>query len=136
MSDRYLFKAKRTDNGEWVEGYIFQLKGTDRYFIFTGELDITGLYPNYIRREVNSSTICQYTGLTDKNGKKIWENDIVLVPDDEEQCIIKWDDYCARWCMMQCESIMYDFDNYSNNELEVVGNIFDNPELLEGGVEE
>ena len=71
MSDRYLFKAKRKHNGEWVVGYVFRLKETDRYFIFTGEFDATGLYPIFVHHEVIPETICQCTGLTDKNGKKI-----------------------------------------------------------------
>lgn len=45
MNNKYLYKAKRKDNGEWVEGYVFRLKTTeDRYFIFTGEFDVTGLF--------------------------------------------------------------------------------------------
>lgn len=80
-----LFKAKRTDNGEWVEGYLFD-DGFENGRMFVGglvieeykgtacdEWDITGIdfYEAY------PSTICQYTGLTDKNGQKIWENDVV-----------------------------------------------------------
>ena len=86
--------------------------------------------------EVQANTICQYTGLTDKDGKKIWENDIVTVPGDKEPCLIGWDEYCARWSITQYGSYMYDFDNFDGVELEVLGNVFDNPEILEGGAEE
>lgn len=80
MEDRYLFKAKRVDNGEWVQGYY--VKGLNMYdkevylifepntmFYSSGETD--GWY------KVDPTTICQCTGLKDKNGKLIWENDIV-----------------------------------------------------------
>ena len=71
-----LFKAKRVDNGEWVEGYylrdqyhrsgkdiIFYRKDSDWFTVYTNIIDI--------------ETLCQFTGLTDKNGKRIWENDII-----------------------------------------------------------
>jgi uncharacterized phage protein (TIGR01671 family) len=71
-----LFKGKRIDNGEWVEGYylrdqyhrsgkdiIFYRKDSDRFTVYTDIIDI--------------ETLCQFTGLTDKNGKRIWENDII-----------------------------------------------------------
>ena len=85
MEDRYLFKAKRIDNGEWVTGNLIQnpfFKGV-RSWISSEQEDKTRL--RSISRtqalwnsiEVDSSTICQCTGLKDKNGKLIWENDIV-----------------------------------------------------------
>ena len=83
--------------------------------------------------EVDQSTICQCTGLKDKNGNLIWENDIVKVHDDEEPCLIEWGEDTARWHMTQYGSYIYDFDNYWSYEVEVIGSAIDNPELLEVG---
>lgn len=77
-----LFKAKRIDNGEWVEGFIFQLYDNSTWCIGTEPL-----YPNDYSEligenrawfRIDKDTICQYTGMTDKKGNKIWENDIVV----------------------------------------------------------
>ena len=97
MEDRYLFKAKRFDNGEWVQGYLI--------YSFTGVPIIVTEYDHILmlvtRYEVDPKTICQCTGLRDKNDKLIWENDIVAYWDThstengmaEADCIGKvfWD---------------------------------------------
>lgn len=70
MENRYLFKAKRIDNREWVQGYLYGI-WEKRYILWGMTNDI----PDMI--EVDPSTICQCTGLKDKNGKLIWENDVV-----------------------------------------------------------
>ena len=131
MEDRYLFKAKRLDNGEWVQGYLYGI--WEKKYILWG---MTNDIPNMI--EVDPSTICQCTGLKDKNGKLIWENDIVGFWDTystengqaEMDCIGKvvWDD----------ETISFQVTNRLSaesyevlDECSVIGNIFDNPELLE-----
>lgn len=140
MEDRYLFKAKRLDNGEWIMGSLIQnpfFKGV-RSWISSEQEDKTRL--RSISRtqalwnsiEVDSSTICQCTGLKDKNGKLIWENDIVVCRDfTEEKYVIAWkqEEACFEYQQYGC-SIM-NFEQLSGCEIEVIGNIFDNHELLE-----
>lgn len=83
MNNRYLYRAKRYETREWVEGFLVNFGGVD--WIFTGMVNKlnrfengygTAIYPA-IKYMVDASTICQCTGLKDKNGKLIWENDIV-----------------------------------------------------------
>lgn len=83
---------------------------------------------------VDASTICQCTGLKDKNGKLIWENDIVNCTDEECCGYISWDESEAGFCFNVLledgrfeEECIYDYQDC----IEVIGNIFDNPELLE-----
>lgn len=136
MEDRYLFKAKRIDNGEWEIGSLIALP--------TGEYEISNKCNNppdcdtmwdkvVITHKVEPSTICQCTGLKDKNGNLIWENDIVKVKysdNFEEITEVAYtkngyypysDEYECEGCCCYREVLT----------IEVIGNIFDNPELLE-----
>lgn len=141
MSKEILFKAKRIDNGEWVEGFYFCMVHDDgrhvHHFILPLGVDLSlGTPIEKIQVEVDPETVCQYTGLTDKNGNKIFEGDIVKIPDDEDEIYtIEWDNDTARFVILQRGSVMCDFDNYWGYEIKVIGNIFDNPELLDGSAE-
>ena len=121
MEDRYLFKAKRLDNGEWVEWDA-----------------IAGIPENV---SILADTICQCTGLKDKNGELIWENDIVkrnfylysseAKYEERENCgIVKYDKEYARFGY-QCSVFAMLSESKKHDTIEVIGNIFDNPELLE-----
>lgn len=129
MNREILFKAKRIDNGEWVEGqyaYITNPLTEDgkpiKHLICNG----TSIFNDLIDPE----TLCQYTGLTDKYGKEIWENDIVKLPDEDDYFKCEWDEDAARF-VLNGDGLTVDFDNYYGYECEVVGNIFDNADLLE-----
>lgn len=115
-----LFRAKRGDNGEWVEGLLTVMWG--QYHIINPKDENTA-YP------INDETVSQYTGLTDKNGSRIWENDIATVPGEDERFVIRWDIEHAAF-VIESDTLRCDFDNYGGNELEVVGNVFDNADLL------
>ncbi len=129
MENRYLFKGKRKDNGKWVFGDLV-------HSVYKIGDTCVGQYGNEVgMHEVDSLTICQCIGIEDKNGKLIFENDIVRIVYDgiEHIYIIKWDvdelDFKAT----------NGKENYGSNfqylgcceEVEIIGNFFNNPELLE-----
>ena len=123
-----LFRAKRKDNGEWIEGYYVKttlgkdIKPSDVIFV-----------PWKINRseqwgwvKVLSETICQFTGMMDKNGKRIWENDIVKHEISDTLGTVKWyqEDYVG-WCV---DDIVIDEQQFTDemwSECEIVGNVFD-----------
>lgn len=75
--------------------------------------------------------LMQYTGLHDKNGEEIYEGDIVYVASEDENAFILWDKETARY-IIQFKGWCADFDNYYGKELEIIGDIYNNPELLGG----
>lgn len=153
-----LFKAKRIDNGKWIEGYYqkrYDLLDNEEHLIFHADSHTVWEYA-----EVDSETLCQLTGLCDKNGNEIWENDILKFEDEiwmsshtscgteydsvkiENYGLIGYDKNSARY-----DFVKYKFnensveaDLHENHDIEFsefakenerIGNIFDNPELLQ-----
>lgn len=129
MEDRYLFRAKRTDNEEWIEGLpSYDINGN------LTEFEVYRGFANCEIADVDSETVCQWTGLTDKNNRKIFEGDICKIHsgpiDEEDGCFsVEWDEGDARFALYG-EGLTVDFGNYHGHECEVIGNIFDNPDLL------
>lgn len=123
-----LFKAKRIDNGEWVEGY----------YVILGKRHLV-LHVDNVRCEcveIDPETLCQFTGLCDKNGKRIWENDILMAhlddsyPEDVTYETVEWG--VAGWVTHEANSVDREYlDEFDMEHFEVVGNIFDNKELLQ-----
>lgn len=148
MNREILFRAKRKDNGEWVEGYYIYCR--KRHYI----LPVLNKAIGFDEREdewaeIDTETLCQYTGLTDKNGRKIWENDIVRYTFDypsetatenglkERISSVFWSEWRGSWSVYADErkgkGMNNDLFKYARNgnTVEVIGNIFDDKELLE-----
>lgn len=138
-----LFKAKRIDNGEWVEGYHYKRIQNEEIVDAIEKCDGTICSVKYY--QIIPETLCQYTGLADKNGQKIWENDIVkkefytdyeaFANSEEYIGVVKYED-CA-WCVSyerngyKCNSPIFMAMEYHDAEhFDVIGNIFENPELI------
>lgn len=133
MEDRYLFKAKRLDNGEWVQGALVY-DDRDRLYRIITEINYstgTCLTTDNAPR-VDLSTICQCTGLKDENDKLIWENDIIRCEVGTAKVI--WDK--SEWRIEWLKNNLWRKDLYywaveDIQRIVVIGNIFGNKELLE-----
>lgn len=164
MNERYLFRGKRVDNGEWVEGYSIQ---GDKDYIAT--VEAINLIASAFHRasvklvEVSFETVEEYTDLFDKNGKPIFEGDIVKIVDFQAGIVtyecgafgvsiiprIDWDYldseiaeitgcdnmpyFCRNDNFISLWELMWNYNQEENycEVVEVIGNIHDNPELLE-----
>ena len=121
-----LFKAKRKDNGEWVEGDLIH----EPY----GEVIQHYEDGKRIKTVIDPDTICEYIGIKDKNDNRIWENDICIIhtysiDENDGYFLLLHDNEEARFSL-ESEDLKIDFDHIYGYECEVVGNVFDNSELL------
>lgn len=124
-----LFRGKRKDNAEWVYGNF--VRGCVNDFAYIVEFGNKELCRNYV--EVIPSTVGQYTGLTDKNGNRIFEGDIVTMPayqGGKKKAIVYFKN--GKFAV---DGSNYNFKDICPKRMEVIGNIHDNPELLKGGVD-
>ena len=118
-----LFRGKRTDNGKWVYGLLCRVGDT---YANIRRMDTGFLY------SVLTNTIGQFTGLTDKNGRKIFEGDIVKTSHGGSTYYakIEWDSG-SFWVTNHDIQMPNYISEVSRTYLEIIGNIYDNPELLE-----
>lgn len=155
------FRGKRCDNGEWVYGYYARLRNEFKeWHCIMTEKDASENYIkdcngyNMLYTPVNHNTVCQFTGLHDKNGEEVYEGDILLwtrknvhiegrpLRDFADRCEIFYDDDKSAFRFkykLDCGSCigLLDFsdDRADESYIEIIGNIHDNPELQEGGEE-
>lgn len=145
-----LFRGKRVDNGEWTEGYFIYCKSewedesgrTAEIIPREADRICKGEYYPYDVYEVDPETVGQFTGLTDKNGRRIFEGDIVDMTGEwwdasgpagynSPITSVKWDKYIcgfSPFANYDCDCGVY----IEASGCEVIGNIHDNPELMDG----
>jgi uncharacterized phage protein (TIGR01671 family) len=129
-----LCRGKRKDSGRWIIGYYVKAtQGTNPDWIIKTAKGQGGWLMPMLRVSVDPETVGQYTGMKDKNGKRIFEGDILkckMYKGIYEDYRVSWDEESAAW-----QSLNKDKSNWICasiwNEQEVVGNIHDNPELME-----
>ncbi|MCM1245930.1 MAG: YopX family protein [Roseburia sp.] len=129
-----LFRAKRKDTGEWVEGLpSYGSDGTIREIEYMKETPGEEI-PEVEYVEVDPETICQYTGVKDERGKKIWEEDFVRIDNKWNGRVIWWDDVTA-FCVIpdnDMEQETYCVGQYKDeNDIKVIGSRFDIQKLLD-----
>lgn len=126
------FRGKRLDNGEWVYGSLLVWPDRDCYILSHEAGDLSF---EMTKTQVDPSTVGQYTGFKEKNGKEIWEGDILGIRvNRSDQCktFVRWDNEKGGFGIHAIGII----GNYNLQKYEIIGNIHDNPELLKLDEEE
>ena len=133
---KILFRGKRMDDGEWVEGYLVKAVGGECMILpvtteHCGGAEFSEGY------HCDPTTVGQYTGLKDKNGKRIFEGDICRNTRTGEIVSVKWHGTMAGyvWDKRRADGFLFDFGELFRacDKYEVIDNIHDNPEMLKGG---
>ena len=143
-----LFRGKRLDNDEWIEGYYVRAThhwhkhGVHEDWIIAGAAANGGWFAIHERRAVDPQTVGQYTGRNDKNGRRVFDGDILQMmafyPDGTSERLaivfVCWNDNDQCYVLCTEPGVHWDdFGNYGSSAYyKIIGNIHDNPELLEG----
>ena len=120
----YIFHGKRVDCDEWVEGYLGHNKVRKQYYI----MDDVNSFPIPVRKE----SVGQYTGMKDKNGRKIFEGDICKIVNRDKVVECIFEDTAFQFVKEYSDGSSFHWCGWGVEELEVIGNAFDNADLLEG----
>ena len=126
MNREILFRGKRLDNDEWVQGVYFPPAHTIITLVNSG----TEESPNYEDYMVLPETTGQYTGLNDMQDKPIFEGDIVEVDGEEFPFLIEYARQDAIWLASNRYGILSFRDNITGDDCTIIGNVYDNPNLL------
>lgn len=127
-------KCRGMHNDEWVYGY-YAVIGKRSVIIKLNSESYYSVDENLQKRsgneivDVKTDTVGRYMGVDDKNGKEICEKDIVLIDGEDEYFVVEWDVDTARF-VMNSETLTVDFDNYWGYQVEVIGNVYENADLL------
>lgn len=150
-----LFRGKRLDNGEWVEGFIVASRENtypDGFEMITVDGinydEIDNYIPDFISYAVDPFTVGQYTGLEDKNGKRVFEGDVIKPFDDEiDKMVVEFHHGQFLLCLYGNRGYMAEYGweeegNYGcfeaeplssyGDDIEIISTIYDNPEMLKG----
>lgn len=120
MNREILFRGQRPDNGEWVYGFLTKM---------WGEYHIVEENNENIAYMVIPETVGQFTGLVDKSGNKIFEGDIIAKGFDRYE--VRWNAEQMRWGTYLNDYELAGFTKFSEPFFEIIGNIYENKELLE-----
>lgn len=123
----FLFRGKRTDNGEWITDSETYIRDGDGIWLSDENLNVVTVIPE---------TVGQFTGLTDKNGVRIFEGDIVRYDVNYHDMVISYDvENWGGWLYEDMDDNMQAYSIYEFNlkDIAVIGNIHDNPDILKGG---
>lgn len=120
---QYLFRGRRADNGEWIEGYYAEIK-EDCYILAPCVLGL-------LHVQVDPATVGQYIDKDDKNGSKIFDTDIVKIKGGDI-LLVSWNKKFSSFCITKEGWMFTHFfgEGCENEDVEVIGNIHTTPELL------
>ena len=135
------FRGFRTVQKDWIYGNLIVDENGTKYIVENNLFSADGHHLVYDPTDepafIDQKTVSQYTGMNDSTGKEIYEGDIVRTSDnDDELAVVEWDDEDLRFTVTHGNVVNGLGEEYYSREVEVIGNMYDNPELLGGADDE